>query len=89
MEASTFKEAIGKHKYAKDEWFINSIYDFYHYSLLKADKKQNVITRESILKTIGKTQETSYQFLVNSLGFVCKFTVPLCSLTSPRCFQPF
>ena len=55
MEASTFKEALGKQNYAKDECFINSIYDFYHDSVLKTDKKRSVITRASILKTIGKT----------------------------------
>ena len=57
MEASTFKEALGKQNYAKDECFINSIYDFYHDSVLKTDKKRNVITRANILKTIGKTEE--------------------------------
>ena len=57
LEASTFKDAISKRNYAKDECFINSIYDFYHDNLLKADKKRNVINRASILKTIGKTEE--------------------------------
>ena len=56
MEASTFTEALGKQNYAKDECFINSIYDFYHDRVLKTDKKRNVITRASILKTIGKTE---------------------------------
>ena len=54
-ESSTFKQAISNQKYAKDECFMNSIYDFYHDNLLKADGKPNAITRESILKTIGKT----------------------------------
>ena len=57
MEASTFKEALGKQNYAKDECFINSIYDFYHDRLWKADRKRSVITRASILKTIGKTED--------------------------------
>jgi len=58
LDASTFKEAISKKRYAKDECFINSIYDFYHDNLLRSDKKRNVITRASILKTIGKTEES-------------------------------
>jgi hypothetical protein len=58
LEASTFKEAISKHNYVKDECFINSIYDFYRDNLLRADKKRNIISRASILSTIGKTEES-------------------------------
>ena len=57
MDASTFKEALGKQNYAKDECFLNTLYDFYRDNLLKADGKRNPITRESILKTIGKTEQ--------------------------------
>jgi hypothetical protein len=57
MEASTFKQAIENKKYVKDECFINSIYDFYHENLLRANKSRNVINRQSILETIGKTEE--------------------------------
>ena len=57
LEASTFKEAISNSKYVKDECFLNSIYDFYHDNLLRTDKTRNVITRVSILRTIGKTEQ--------------------------------
>ena len=57
MEATTFKEAISKQNYAKDECFLNTLYDFYRDKLLKADGKRNAITRESILKTICKTEQ--------------------------------
>ena len=57
LEASTFKQAISNQKYAKDECFLNSIYDFYRENLLKADGKRNAITRESMLKTISKTEQ--------------------------------
>jgi len=57
LEANTFKDAISKGNYIKDECFINSIYDFYSSNLLRADKKRNVIKRASILATIGKTEE--------------------------------
>ena len=57
LDADTFKEAISKGKYKKDECFINSIYDFYGDNLMRPDKKRNVINRETILKTIGKTEE--------------------------------
>ena len=57
LEASTFKDAIAKQRYVKDECFLNSIYDHYRDNLLRTDKSRNVITREAILKTIGKTEE--------------------------------
>ena len=57
LEAHTFKDAIAKGNYVRDECFVNSIYDFYADDLLRADKKRNVITRTSILATIGKTEE--------------------------------
>ena len=57
LEAGTFKEAISKNNYTKDECFINSIYDFYSDNLLRSDKKRNVINRAVILKTINKTEE--------------------------------
>ena len=58
LEANTFKEAIAKDNYVKDECFINCIYDFYADNLLRTDEKRNVITRASILATIGKTEES-------------------------------
>ena len=36
LEADTFKEAISKNNYTKDECFINSIYDFYSDNLLRS-----------------------------------------------------
>jgi len=57
LEASTFKEAIAKKNYVKDECFLNSIYDFYRNNLLRTDKTRNVITRASILQTIRKTED--------------------------------
>jgi hypothetical protein len=57
LSKDTFKEAIKNHNYTKDECFLNTIYDFYRDNLLSPDKKRNVITREIILDTIGKTEE--------------------------------
>jgi len=57
LTADTFKQAIERKNYVKDECFINCLYDFYKDSLLSADKKRNVITRASILETIGKTED--------------------------------
>ena len=58
LDADTLKEAISKGNYQKDECFINSLYDFYGDNLMRADKKRNVVNRVTILKTIGKTEET-------------------------------
>ncbi len=58
MEAETFIEAISRGNYAKDDCFINRIYDFYSENLLRADKKCNVINRAVILKTSSKTEES-------------------------------
>ena len=57
LTKDTFKEAIQNNNYTKDECFLNTIYDFYRDNLLNPDKKRNVITREIILETIGKTED--------------------------------
>ena len=51
------KEVIQRKNYIKDELWKNSIYDFYKDSLLRPDKKRNLITREIILKGLGRTEE--------------------------------
>ena len=49
LTADTFKDAIAKTHYVKDECFLNSIYDFYKDNLLSATKQRNVITRGILL----------------------------------------
>ena len=56
VSRSTFKEAIERQNYIKDECWTNSVYDFYKDSVLRPDKK-NLITREIILKDLGRTEE--------------------------------
>jgi len=58
LDATTFKDAIANGSYQKDECFINSITDFYGDNLMRPDKKRNIVNRETILQTIGKTEET-------------------------------
>ena len=36
---------------------LNSIYDFYHDSLLRTDKKKGMVTRESILQVLDRTED--------------------------------
>ena len=49
--------AIKNNKYVENECWINSIYDFYHDTLLRPDKKKNMITRQTILEVLGRTEE--------------------------------
>jgi hypothetical protein len=53
----TFKEAIKRQPLQRNECWINSLYDFYGDKLLNPEKKRCLITRASILETIGKTEE--------------------------------
>ena len=79
LTASTFKDAIAKLHYFKNECFLNSIYDFYKDNLLSATKQRNVITRETLLKTIGKTEEAVKQGLSieDVLPFFVKYRLQL------------
>ena len=79
LTASTFKDAIAKMHYVKNECFLNSIYDFYKDNLLSATKQRNVITREILLKTIGKTEEEVKQGLSieDVLPFFVKYRLQL------------
>ena len=40
LSKDTFQKAIENFKYVEHECFINSLYDFYHDSLLSADKNE-------------------------------------------------
>ena len=58
LSKNTFEEALQLKFYTKNECWINSLYDFYHDKLLSLDKKRNLITRQSILDTLGVSEET-------------------------------
>ena len=65
MTADTFAEAIKNKKYKKDECWINALFDVYGETLLDPFKnKRYVITRETILQVIGKTEENIKDGLV-------------------------
>ncbi|MFM7982045.1 MAG: hypothetical protein ACKPKO_22270 [Candidatus Fonsibacter sp.] len=38
-------------------WWINALYDNYEEALLRTSKKKNLITRETILEVLGRTEE--------------------------------
>ena len=57
ISKDTFAEAIKQEHYIENECWINSIYDFYKDSLLRENKRHR-ITRETILETIGHTEDS-------------------------------
>ena len=58
LTKNTFREAMEKGNHVENECWINALYDFYGDNLLSPNKKRNLITREIILETLGKTEET-------------------------------
>ncbi len=57
MSKDTFKHALQNDNDIKNECWINSIYDFYKDSLLSENNRKH-ITRQTILKDIGFTEDT-------------------------------
>ena len=50
-------------RYVQNECWLNSIYDFYHDSLLRTDKKKDMVTRETILQVLDRTEDNIKQGL--------------------------
>jgi hypothetical protein len=57
LSQNTFKDSISTKHYVENECWINTLYDFYGDNLLSQDKKRNVITRDIILETLGRTED--------------------------------
>ena len=59
LTKQTFRDALRKSKHHRSECWLNSIYECYGQKdgLLDPDKTKNVITRESILELLGRTEE--------------------------------
>ena len=53
----------------ENECWINTLYDFYGDNLLSQDKKRNVITRDIILETLGRTEDNIKEGLSIYLKF--------------------
>ncbi|MFM7985184.1 MAG: hypothetical protein ACKPKO_38290, partial [Candidatus Fonsibacter sp.] len=51
------QEALKKDNHHVSACWINTLYDNYEQTLLRSDKQKNVITRETILEVLGKTEE--------------------------------
>ena len=52
----SFKDALRKGEHRASECWINTIYDNFQDKLLRPDKTKNVITRETILEVLGRTE---------------------------------
>ena len=66
----TLEKAMKKDKYVKHDCWLNSVYDFYHDSLLKTDKKRSMITRETILQVLDRTGDNIKQGLTIDLSLI-------------------
>ena len=52
----SFKDALRRGEHRASECWINTIYDNFQDKLLRPDKTKNVITRETILEVLGRTE---------------------------------
>ena len=57
LSKRTFREALRKSSHHVSEPCINTVYDNYEQTLLRTEKKRNLITRETILDVLGRTEE--------------------------------
>ena len=57
LSKRTFREALRKSNHHVSECWINTLYDNYEQTLLRTEKKRNLITRETILEVLGRTEE--------------------------------
>jgi hypothetical protein len=79
LSQKTFKDSVAKKHYMENECWINTLYDFYGDNLLSPDKKRNVITRDIILETLGRTEDNIKEGLSISeiLPFFVKYRLQL------------
>ena len=75
----TMKEAMQNEKYVKNECWLNSIYDFYHDSLLRTDKRKGMVTTGTILQVLDRTEDNIKQGLTidDVLPFFVKYKLRL------------
>ena len=57
LSKGTFRDALHKSRHHVSECWINTLYDNSEQTLLRTEKKKNVITRETILNVLGRTEE--------------------------------
>ena len=57
LSKRTFRDALHKSRHHVSECWINTLYDNSEQTLLRTEKKKNVITRETILNVLGRTEE--------------------------------
>ena len=57
LSKRTFREALHKGNHHVSECWINTLYDKYEQTLLRSDKKKNLVTMETMCEVLGKTEE--------------------------------
>ena len=71
LSQDTFEKAMALKNYRRGECWFNAIWDFYGTTLLRQDKQRNKVTRETILRVIGQTEESIKQGL--TIGEILPF----------------
>ena len=79
LSKTTFREALRKGNHHVSECWINTLYDNYEQTLLRSDKRKNLITRETILEVLGRTEANIKEGLTikEVLPFFEKFKLKL------------
>jgi hypothetical protein len=80
LTKNTFRQALEKKNYKRNECWLNTIYDHYCDSLLSPNRSQRyIITREKILNIIGRTEENIQEGLTidDVLPFFEKYNLRL------------
>ena len=57
LSKRTFREGLHQTKHYVSECWVNTLYDNYEQTMLRSDKKKNLLTRETILEVLGRTEE--------------------------------
>ena len=79
LSKRTFRDALQKGRHHVSECWINTLYDNYEQTLLRTDKKKNLVTREAILEVLGRTEEDIKEGLTikEVLPFFAKYKLKL------------
>ncbi|MFM7984621.1 MAG: hypothetical protein ACKPKO_35390, partial [Candidatus Fonsibacter sp.] len=56
LSKKTFREALQRGNHHVSECWINTLYDNYEQTLLRTDKNKDLITRETILDVLGRSE---------------------------------
>ncbi|MFM7978307.1 MAG: hypothetical protein ACKPKO_03245, partial [Candidatus Fonsibacter sp.] len=79
LNKRTFRNALHKGNHHVSECWVNTLYDNYEQTLPRPDKQHNLITRETILEVLGRTEDKIKEVLTikEVLPFFKKYKLKL------------